>query len=97
MSAVGLDQLCALDLSSQTEEDKRMVEALVRYDYWVGNALRGVLVKSRVSSIMLPKEGPILASKIWAKLVGFFECESAKTYKTSTVATRVHVDRKSVV
>ena len=67
-----------------------MVEALVRYDYWVGSALRGVLVKSRVSSIMLPKEGPILASKIWAKLVGFFECESAKTYKKSTVATRVH-------
>ena len=33
MSAVGLDQLCALDLSSQTEEDKRIVEALVLYDY----------------------------------------------------------------
>ena len=93
MSAVGLDQLCANDLSSQTEEDKRMVEALIRYDYWMGSALRGVLVKSRVSSIMLPKEGPILASKIWAKLVGFFECESAKTYKASTIATRVHACR----
>ena len=44
MSAVGLDQLCALDLLSQSEEDKRMVEALVRYNYWVGSALRGVLV-----------------------------------------------------
>ena len=93
MSAVGLDQLCSLNLSEQTDEDKRMIEALVRYDYWVGSALRGVLVKSRVSSIMLPKEGPVLASKIWAKLVGFFECESAKTYKSSTIAARVQTCR----
>ena len=64
MSAVGLDQLYALDLSSQTDEDKRMVEGLVRNDYWVESALWGVLVKSRILSIMLPKEGPILASNI---------------------------------
>ena len=78
MSAVGLDQLCLLDPSSQTNEDKRMVEALIYYDYCVGNALQSVIVKSRVSSIMIPKEGPVLASEIWAKLLGFFECEAEK-------------------
>ena len=97
LSAVGLDQLCAVNPDSMEEDDKRMVEALIRHDYWVGSALRGVLVKSRVSSIMVPKEGPILASKIWNKLVGHFECESAKTYKASAVATRVQTCRFKTV
>ena len=75
MSAVGLDQLCALDQTSMMEEDKRIDDTLVHNDYWVGSALKGALVKSCILSITLPKEGLVLASKIWAKLVGFFGCD----------------------
>lgn len=97
LSAVGLDQLCTSHPDSMEVDDKRMVEALNRHDYWVGSALRGVLVKSRVSSIMVPKEGPVLASKIWNKLVKHFECESAKTYKASAISSRVQTCRFKTV
>ena len=46
LSAVGLDQLCTSHPDSMEGDDKRMVEALIHHDYWVGSALRGVLVKS---------------------------------------------------